>query len=211
MIGSGTGPWSLAALRWRLRRGAHALSWHLGVGGWIALVAIPAAVGALEVRERAKARLDAAQRLPSQAPDAAPARSAEQEGRARLARFESALPTHEEIAWVLQSMDDKARREKLRLTRGDYSATEDGPGGFLRYRMSLPVSGDPLAVHRFIVGVLEQHRALALQSVQFRREPPDAPQIDARVQWTLFARPPGAAVSAASRDARTASSSVAPR
>ena len=78
----------------------------------------------------------------------------------------------------------------LLLARGEYKAQAEMQGGFLRYGMTLPVKGDPQAIHTFILTALAQNRTLALEGIQFKREQIESPEIEARLQWVLLTRLP---------------------
>jgi hypothetical protein len=115
-----------------------------------------------------------------------------QDGRARLKAFDDYLLTHADIPSVVQNLIRLAEAEKLVLARGDYRPQADVQGGFLRYRMSLPVKGDAQAIRRFMQAALLAHRTLALEGVQFKRERIESATVEARLQWVLLTRPPAA-------------------
>lgn len=117
-------------------------------------------------------------------------------GRARLAEFDAYLPRHDDIPATLAALFNLAQREGLSIARGEYKAQADGPGRFLRYRMSLPVQGDAAAIRRFMLAALQRHKTLALESVQFKREQPATAEVEARIQWVLLTRLPGAGADA---------------
>jgi Tfp pilus assembly protein PilO len=135
----------------------------------------------LELTQRRAELSQAAHRFtaPAQAQDLSDARS-------RLRQFEGYLTKHEDIPVVVEDVLRRAEDEGLSIQRGDYRPQIDGPGGFLRYRMNLPVTGKPDAIHRFIQAALAAHRSLALESIHFGRERMESGQIEARLQWTLF-------------------------
>ena len=113
-------------------------------------------------------------------------------GRLRLRQFENHLLPHDNIPDTLQDLFRLADTENLTLQRGEYKVEPDEPGGFVRYRMILPVKGDAQAIYRFIQSALEAHKALALDSVQFRRERIESKDVEARIQWVLLTRLPAA-------------------
>jgi hypothetical protein len=112
------------------------------------------------------------------------------DGRERLEAFEAHLVPHKDIPDILQSIFRLAGAENLTLQRGEYKVEPDPYGGFIRYRMILPVKGDATAVYRLILAALSAHRALALDSIQFRRERIDASDVEAQIQWVLLTRLP---------------------
>jgi hypothetical protein len=76
------------------------------------------------------------------------------------------------------------------LARGDYRAQPDLQGGFMRYRMSLPVKGDAPAVLKLMQAALQSHKTLALESVQFKRARIESADVEVRLQWVLLTRLP---------------------
>lgn len=110
-------------------------------------------------------------------------------GRQRLQEFDQLLPAHDHIPDTLQDIFRLADTEGLTLQRGDYKVEPDDQGGFVRYRMTLPVKGDAQAIYRFIRSALEAHKTLALDSIQFRRERIESRDVEARIQWELLTRP----------------------
>ena len=76
------------------------------------------------------------------------------------------------------------------IARGEYKPVLDSAGSFLRYRMTLPIKGESDAINRFVQAALLAEPALVLESIQFRRDRPDAQQIEARLQWALLTRLP---------------------
>lgn len=108
----------------------------------------------------------------------------------RLAAFQTYLLPHEDIPVVIQDLLALAETEHLLLPRGDYKAQVDPQGGFMRYRMTLPVKGDGQAVYRFMLAALTANPTLALESVQFKRDAIASTVVEARIQWALLTRPP---------------------
>ena len=184
-------PWLLRT-RWEVCRSAHALSRRTGWWGVLLLACAVMAVLAGSAIWRANRSL---QSLHAQlaAPAVEQVRSSptsEKDGRTRLAQFDAHLPAHDEIPLVLQDLMNLAEQEGLTMARGEYRSQPDVQGRFTRYRMALPVTGNAQAVHRFMLKALHAQKALALESVQFKRERVEAGQIDARIQWVVLTRLP---------------------
>lgn len=108
----------------------------------------------------------------------------------RLDAFYSALPAADEIPATISRLIDLAEKQRLLLLSAEYRATTDVPGRYLRYRIVLPVSGDAGAVQEFMLAALREHRALALESVTFKRERIEARNVEARIQFALITRTP---------------------
>jgi hypothetical protein len=113
------------------------------------------------------------------------------EGREKLKSFEQNLLPHAKIPVVVQALLRLAEDDGLSIRRGDYRLQADAGGGFVRYQMTLPVKGTAPAIHHFIQAALLDHSALALESVQFKRERIESSEIEARLQWVLLTALPG--------------------
>lgn len=187
--------WVTHVLAWELHRLARAFWRRFGTAG-MATVAFVAVAGiAMWIDRNAHAEKEALQRelivhRAGQPPARPVAQARGDEGRARLAEFDRYLPPHDEIPQAVGDLLTLAEREGLVVEKGDYRAQPDPQGGFLRYRMTLPVKGNAVAVRRFVLAALEGQKTLALESVQFKREQATDAQIEARIQWLLFARLP---------------------
>lgn len=179
---------------WEGLRYGRRLVRRIGWGGIVLIVATGVSLLAWLQWQHAEERLDRMRVALEAQPDSElntgkPAASVT-DGRERLRAFDAHLVSHEDIPDVLQSLFHLADAENLTLQRGEYKVEPDSYGGFIRYRMILPVNGDSSAVYRFIQAALSAHGALALDSVQFRRERIDAKNVEARIQWILLTRLP---------------------
>ena len=177
---------SLARWRWRLLRwwklpAPRALM--LGLSLLLLVVAILEWVQANDALLAARA---SEHRKPASAAEREPAPGAAR--RALLREFIDKLPMPGDAPAVIQSLMDIASAEGLNLPRGSYRMQPDTAGRFWRYRMNIPVQGDPLHVQRFVQAALQAHPSLAVESIQFRREDGTPLRIEARIQWVLFLR-----------------------
>lgn len=190
---------------WELRRAVRAFSRRLGLAGWLLLGCGVAAAAALAVAQRqagviaaldarladATARRGASALSAKPAPVATAGRAAAQ---GNLDAFDRILLPHDDIPLVVEDILRLADESGLSIKRGDYRPQADVAGAFLRYRMTLPVKGAAPAIHRFLQASLRAQKTLALESVQFKRDRIDSPEVEARVQWAIFTRLPAGAV-----------------
>jgi hypothetical protein len=109
---------------------------------------------------------------------------------AAVARFIAHLLPHDDIPQAIQDLIALAEERQLLLVRGDYKPQVDNAGGFLRYRMTLPVKGGMAAIQSFVAAALRAHSSLAVESVQFRRERLGSPLVEVRIQWLLLTQLP---------------------
>lgn len=189
--GGAGGSWmiTLRDLAWRAGGGAR--TWHqrLGWSGLVVLVALALAAAAWAV-EREQRRAGAVLRRQLAVPAVAVAVPAQDRERQALAAFERQLLPYEEIPVVVQELMVMAERRGVMLARGEYRLQPDVPGGFLRYRIRLPLKGKMSVVYGFIQDALKAQPALALERVQFKRERSDALEVEAGSEWALLVRRP---------------------
>jgi len=173
---------------WEAQRGGRLLLRRVG---WISLVMVVAVMVVAPVwlqMERAAGRLvETRQALKALAADSASSHGPT-DSRQRLREFETYLLPYDHVPDTLQDIFRLAETEKLVLQRGEYKVEPDLRGEFMRYRMILPLKGDAQAIYRFMLAALQEHKTLALDSVQFKREQIGASVVEARVQWILLTR-----------------------
>jgi uncharacterized iron-regulated membrane protein len=110
--------------------------------------------------------------------------------RQRLLAFEQHLLPHQDIPFALQDMLRLAEEEGLTIRHAEYRAQAEPRGGFMRYRINLPVQGKSETVNRYIYEALLAQKNLALESVQLKRETLESQNLEARIQWVLLTRLP---------------------
>lgn len=182
----------LRRTQWETLRLVRALQLHAGWGVPAGVVAVVATVALVIWSFQMQANIeDVSARIERERsttkPEPTPATSAQ-----RLDAFYAALPAAEEIPATVARLIGLAEEQKLLLLSAEYRATPDLPGRYLRYRIVLPVSGDASAVQEFMLAALREHRALALESVTFKRERIEARNVEARIQFALITRAPTA-------------------
>lgn len=194
--GSGVMPWlgqALGRWTWECARAARSVSRRFGLLGWFAIACVAIAALAAIQGHRARSQLDDARRQLAELNSTA-VRPVESRARAptKLTAFEDILLAHADIPATVQDILELAEAQHLSIVRGDYRPQVDAKGGFLRYRMTLPVKGDAQAIHRFMLAALRAHRTLALESAQFKREHIESSEVEARIQWVVMTRPSSA-------------------
>ena len=174
-----------AVLGWRLRR-----AWRAPLAGPLLLLASAALLVAAALWQQHTAQVWQAQQtaLAAQPAPAAPPRPAAVEGRQALADFYAALPAQDDLPEQLQALIDLADQHGLRLQRGNYRLEPEPAASFARYRMALPLRGEPARVQQFVQAALLAHPSLAIDSLQFKRDADPQGPLDARLQWVLYVR-----------------------
>jgi hypothetical protein len=107
-----------------------------------------------------------------------------------LFAFERLLLPHEDIPQAVGQVLRLAQERGVSIKQAEYRAVPDLQGGFLRYRIELPIHGASEAVYRYLFDALLAHPYLALEAVQFKREGSETKELDAKVRWVLLARLP---------------------
>ncbi|WP_265300276.1 hypothetical protein [Verminephrobacter eiseniae] len=188
--------WHIRALAWGARCLAARWTRRWGHWGWCVgvLLLLIGVVGwqvhAQAQQARSLARAQASPLAPVATTPAFTAPSDAQDAAGNLRRFERILLPHDEIPQLVQDLLQWAQDEGLSIERGDYQADADSEGGFMRYRMSLPVRGKSTAVHRLILKALSAQKNLTLESLQFKREQVSSEVIEARIQWLAMTQMP---------------------
>lgn len=119
-----------------------------------------------------------------------PPRTRMQSTQDKLDRFKAHLLPAKDIPSVVEDVLRLAEEEGLAIRRGEYRAQADTHGGFMRYGMALPVSGNEEMVRRFLRSALYRHKYIALQSIEFKRERIETDSIEARLQFVILSTPP---------------------
>jgi hypothetical protein len=177
---------------WEVRRLVRRVTHRLGLPWLLAFLGAASLLSALWLRESQHDRWERASRSVTPwltLPQGRPA-TVEPDARARLRAFDDHLPEHDAIPVALQDLIALAEANGLTLARGNYRPQLEAQGGYLRYRMTLPVIGQADAVQRFMMAALRDQHTLSLESVQFKRERSDTSVVEARIQWALLTRMP---------------------
>lgn len=182
------------AAAWEVRRGLRTFTRRCGPAGWVAVCAGVLALTGMAVRNAEVDRLAGLRtQLNAQAWTANADRPAAPQaltGRAQLQAFVDKLPGRDDIPAAIQDLLNLAEDEGLTMAKGDYRPEADVAGGFLRYRMTLPVKGNAQAVYRYVQRALNQQPSLALETIAFKRERIESAEMEARIQWVMLTRLP---------------------
>jgi hypothetical protein len=186
---------AVGRIAWEAQRARRAAAHRLGWPGLMAALAVAFMLAALWAREAQRDRWIIARNATADRPVGLPTEptTAAPNARARLREFEDHLLAHEDIPVALRNLITLAAANGLILERGAYRPQSDIQGGYLRYRMTLPLTGHADAILRFAMAALKAHPTLSLENVQFNRERGDDTVVEARIQWALLTRLPPAA------------------
>jgi hypothetical protein len=104
----------------------------------------------------------------------------------QLADFYRRFPLPDTIPALLAGMYRAADREGVALSVGDYSLLRGEGEHLQQYRITFPMKGSYPKIRRFISTVLVDAPALALESLQLKRENAGEGEVDARLVFILY-------------------------
>lgn len=188
--------------RWQVERMARPWLCYLGWGASTGLVLGTAAIvaGLLAIGQTVRASSleeHVAALRTSGAEVQRPA--AEVDYQTRLDAFYSYLPPSREIPGAVESLLKLAEVKGLTLKTGEYRLEPDRAGAFAAYRITLPVAGRAAGIQDFVLQALQQHKTLALEAVNFKRQRIESSTVEARVHFVLLTRTAARANTGAAR------------
>lgn len=187
-------------VRWRRRPGMAGAALGLGL-----LLLVGAGLGWQQARGQWQRQQALADAVAATAPVTRPVR---QERRAALREFYAALPAQAEIPTLVQSLLDGAEQQGLRVARGSYRLEPEPAAALARFRVALPLRGEPARVQRFVLAALQAHTTLALDGLQFKRDLEGIALIEAKVQFVMYLQAGPARLATAVEGAPTADAAV---
>ena len=187
-------PMTLRLMMWSLRRLVSQAARRGGIAGIALAVLVPAAALAWAIEFRLRDQLAREQQATvMEAMQAATQKNAHTDTGGPLQdlnRFESQLPAGDERMQVLADLFELASKHQLVLSRGEYQLQHEDMARLGRFRMMLPIKGDPAAIQRFVQDALAMNRALAFDALALKREQLNSQVVEAKVQLSLFVRLP---------------------
>lgn len=173
-----------------------------GMAGAVLAVSLLLLVGAGLAWQQARQQWQRQQALADAGASTAPVtRPAGQARRAALQEFYAVLPAQDEIPTLVQSLLDGAEQQGLRAARGNYRLEPEPAAALARLRITLPLRGEPARVQRFVLAAMQAQPTLALDGLQFKRDPEGLALIDAKVQFVLYLQTGPARLATAVADA----------
>jgi Tfp pilus assembly protein PilO len=169
---------------------------RLGWPGWFGVVmAVAACVAAVLVVMPAydemasvDAQLESAtresERVKSQAADVSNYSPAEQ-----LALFYQGFPAEDTIPAWLEKIYASASADGIKLETGEYALQRAQLGRLNQYRITFPIKATYPQVRKFMADVLASAPAIALDSLQMRRENVGDGTVEARLVFLLYLEP----------------------
>ncbi len=106
----------------------------------------------------------------------------------QIAAFYGYLPEHAMLPDQVKQLLMLAQKSGVTLAQAEYKPVLESGGSFLRYQMILPVKAPHSALQSFMQAANRELPTLILESVLFKRERGDSPQIEARLQYQLLVK-----------------------
>jgi hypothetical protein len=157
---------------------------RLGKPGLLGVVLLLGSLIFLATVVRSKeALLEDVVRRNEQARQAAASEQARAAGNGDVALHSALAP---EAAAALRRLYAAADEAGLELVKGEYRLIESGDARMRRYQFLLPVYGSYADVRQFLAHALNQEPALALASMQLRRDAIESTELDAVLNFTLY-------------------------
>lgn len=104
-----------------------------------------------------------------------------------LGAFFDSLPDEQDVTDVLASISAVAEASSVELKQAEYRVDEKNKPR-LEYGLYFPVQGGYANIRQFVFRVLADHRALALDQINFQRDKVNDSVLKAEVRFTLFLR-----------------------
>ena len=101
-------------------------------------------------------------------------------------QVQDVMPVSPAAEAALRQLFMAADKAGLDLEQGEYKLVEDTGTNRRRYTLTLPVIGSYPAIHSFIARSLNDDHALALNSIEMRRETIEDSELDALLSFTLY-------------------------
>lgn len=105
----------------------------------------------------------------------------------RLKRYAEQLPRTDAAVEAVARIHGLGAAAGLSLPSGEYRMERHVDDPLVRYRVSLPVTGSYAQVRGFVIDVLREVPAAALDDIQLRRDPAGN-KLEARVRFSLYLR-----------------------
>lgn len=107
----------------------------------------------------------------------------------QLAVFYQGFPAEDSIPAWLEKIYALAGDGSIKLESGEYSLQKTQQGRLNQYRIAFPIKGSYPKIRKFISGVLASTPAIALDSLQMKRENVGEGNVDARVVFLMYLEP----------------------
>jgi len=107
---------------------------------------------------------------------------------ASLRTFYDFLPGEHQALPLLTTTLATARDLGLDASRAEYAMTPVRQAGFVRYQVTMPLTGSYITIRTFINAVLNNIPAAAINEISFKRQDGQTEMVEARLRFTIYMR-----------------------
>jgi Tfp pilus assembly protein PilO len=104
------------------------------------------------------------------------------------AQWLSELPSTAMRQERLADLLEQGLRQGLVAARTEHRLNVDAPARLERLRINMPLTGSYAQLRAYIEAALNHDAALSLDALRLRRTTPQAPELEAELQWSLHGR-----------------------
>lgn len=99
------------------------------------------------------------------------------------------LPTLQEVSEIITRLHEVARASGVTWLQADFLFSPASATQLPTYSLVFPLQGSYKNIRQFITNSLNNEPALALSEISFKREDPNAAQVNAQVRFVLYLKP----------------------
>jgi hypothetical protein len=107
---------------------------------------------------------------------------------ASLRTFYDFLPDAGQALPLLTKILATAHELGLDPSRAEYAMTPVRQAGFVRYQVTMPLTGSYIAIRTFINSLLNNIPAAAINEISFKRQDGQTEMVEARLRFTIYMR-----------------------
>ena len=107
---------------------------------------------------------------------------------ASLHTFYGFLPGERQALPLLTTILATARDLGLDASRAEYAMTPVRQAGFVRYQVTMPLTGSYITIRTFINAMLNTIPASAINEISFKRQDGQTETVEARLRFTIYMR-----------------------
>lgn len=100
--------------------------------------------------------------------------------------FYKSLPPENQASWEIAKIFEIAEANDIWLQRIEYSRIRNPDIPVSKYQIDLPMQGGYTDIRMFMIDLLNQMPAVAINELSFRREDIDSPDVEAKLRLTIY-------------------------
>lgn len=181
-----------ARLAWEGRRVWRRLGWCAGIGVFCSVLAVLALWQTQQSAQRQQSFVKKLQAVSSISAEKPVSEVTQGDIARQVAVFYAYLPQHDAIPDRLKRLINLAEKNGMTLAQAEYKPQPEVNADFLRYQIVLPVKAAYPNIQSFILDALQELPTLTLESIAFKRDRIESPEVEARIHYILLVKKSGA-------------------